>query len=324
MQYRPLGTTDLRVSVVGLGGWTMAGALGEGAHAAGWSGVDPQEAIRAVHAALDLGINFFDTADVYGAGRGEELLGQALKGRRHQAIIATKVGNVWTGQGMAWDASREHILSACAASLRRLQTDYIDLYFLHGGREEDDLEGVLEAFETLRQRGWIRHYGVSSHRRQVIERLAAGRLAAVQLNYNILEREVEAWHLPFCRARGIGVVVRGALARGLLTGKFTPETRFPPDDVRHRTFGDPDRFRALLAQVDRLRPLAVPGRTLGQAALQFVISHPAVSTAIPGARSAAQVAENAGAVAAPPLTPAERALIDAVSPPPGTAAPPAP
>lgn len=298
-----------------MGGWTIGGALGEGGAASGWSGVEEQESIRAVHAALDAGVNFFDTADAYGAGRGEEVLGRALRDRRSMAIVATKVGNVWNGSGFDWNARKEHILAAVHQSLRRLGTEYIDLYQLHGGREDDDLGAAIEAFEQLKWQGHIRHYGVSSHRRQVIERMALGHIASVQLNYNILERDVEEWHLPFCHERSIGVIIRGPLARGLLTGKFTPDSRFPPDDVRHRAF--PGGVGPQLERVNRLRSLQIPGRTLGQAAIQFVLAHPAVSAAIPGARSAGQVQDNSGAVYAPLLSREELMAIDNVSPPRG-------
>ncbi len=306
MQYRTLGRTGLEVSTIGFGGWAIGGDA--------WGPVEDRQSLAAIERALELGVTFFDTADVYGRGRSEELLGRALGGRRDDVVVCTKVG--------LWDSHVDRkpniysdpalIVECCEASLRRLGTDRIDVYLCHLWWDENT-EAFLEAFEQLRTAGKIQHYGVStdtpSHLRHFDQ---DGTCDVVQLDYSILKRDAERELLPYAQEQRIGTIVRGPLRMGLLTGKFDADTTFPEDDVRH---GWPDEpwYRDAIETVERLRPLAQDERSLGQLALGFVLSHPAVHVAIPGAKTPEQVEGNAAA-ADTPLRADERARIEALAP----------
>lgn len=289
MQYRRFGTTDWQVSSIGLGCWGIGGQWGE---------VNDQQALDTLHAAQDAGINFFDTADAYGVplGRSESLVGRAFDHQRDKVIIASKVGN-WArrlGHPLPY-TSPEHIVLCCHASLYRLKSDYIDFYQCHiSNLEEPDI--YLEAFERLKQEGSIRAYGISTNSLEVLKRFnQQGTCTGLQLDYSLLNREPEQALLPYCQEQGIATLIRGPLAKGLLSGKFTRETHF--DDSVRASWNDARRewFLTRLEQVQSLRFLEQPGRTLAQAALQFVLAHPAVTCAIPGAKTPEQARANAGA-----------------------------
>ena len=191
MNQRELGHSGLTVSELGLGCMSLPDDL--------------QESKRIIDAALDAGVNFFDTADLYDGGKNEELVGYALKNRREDIILATKVGNRLNpdGNGWSWDPTKRHIVSAVKDSLRRLGTDYIDLYQLHGGTMEDDAEETIEAFESLKKEGLIRHYGISSIRPTVIKRFLDGSSAvSVMMQYSLLDRRPEEW-LPMIQERAL-------------------------------------------------------------------------------------------------------------------------
>jgi aryl-alcohol dehydrogenase-like predicted oxidoreductase len=288
MQYRELGKTGWKVSAIGMGCWGIGGQ---------WGPVEEREAIATVHKAMDYGITLFDTADAYGLGESERRLGLALRNRREKATIATKVGNFARrlGEPLSY-ATPHHVYLCCDASLHRLQTDTIDLYQCHIGNLTD-ASVFLEAFETLQQQGKIRAFGISTDNPEVVKQFDRdGHCAAVQLNYSILSRGAEKALLPLCAERNIGVLVRGPLAKGVLAGKFTPESTFD-DSVRSgwNTGEERQRFLRDLERVEKLRFLARDGRTMAQAALQFVIGHPAVTCAIPGAKSPTQAEQNARA-----------------------------
>lgn len=307
MEYRTLGRTGWPVSAVGMGCWGIGGQ---------WGAVSDAEAIRTLHAALDAGVNLFDTADAYGIplGRSEELTGRALRKVRSRVYIATKVGNWARRLGHPLDfTSPEHVILCCHASLFRLRTDYIDLYQCHIGHLEDPTV-FLEGMERLREAGLIRAYGISTDSVEVLRMFnAEGKCAACQLNYSILSRSAEKELLPYCQENGIGTLIRGPLAQGILTGKFTAESRFE-DSVR-ASWNEARRewFCSQVALVERLRFLERPDRNLTQVALAFVLGHPAVTCAIPGAKSPEQVRMNASA-AETPLDEAERrALLEAIS-----------
>ncbi len=292
MQYRVLGKTGWQVSAIGLGTWNIGGQWGE---------VDDRTALATIWRAFDCGVNFFDTADAYGEppGRSEELLGKALKGVRHEVFIATKVGNWARRHGHPFPyTSPLHIIACCHASLYRLQTDYIDLYQCHIGNPTDaEVEVFLEAFEQLKAQGKIRAYGISTNSLDALQRFNRhGTCATCQLDYSIINRAPEKDLLPYCQEHNIGVIVRGPLAKGILSGKFTPETKFT-DSVRASwNEGQArERFLRRLEVVERLRFLERDGRTMAQAAIQFVLAHPAVHCAIPGAKSPEQAAANAAA-----------------------------
>ena len=288
MEYRRLGKTGWQVSTISMGCWGIGGQ---------WGPVEEAEAIRTIHAALDLGVNLFDTADSYGLGVSEELVGQALRDRRDGVYIATKVGNFARRANAPLSfATPHHVYLCCDASLGRMKIDTIDLYQCHLGDLADPTV-FLEAFERLVERGKIRAYGISTNSLAVAQAFnRLGTCAVVQLNYSLLNPAAARDLLPWCAASDIGTLIRGPLAQGLLAGKFTAETRFD-DSVRTgwNEGAGREQFLRRLEQVEQVRFLARADRTLAQAALQWVLAHPAVSCAIPGAKSVAQVTSNAAA-----------------------------
>lgn len=289
MKYRELGKTGLRISVVGLGTMVHAGHFGP---------MKDSESLGAIDTALDLGVNFIDTSDAYGAGYSETLLGNALKGRRDKVILATKGGNVMTGPNRGKRIFEpDYISRVMDESLKRLQTDYIDLYQLHNPTVDVIEHGaVWDVLERAKQAGKIRHFGVSINTME--EGIAAvkdGRSETVQVEYNLLTQEPAEKIFPLAQQANIGIIARIPLKRGILTGKLTQadETRFQGEDVRARSFKG-ETFAKDLAKAEQLKFLVHgPIKTLGQAAIAFCIAHPAVSIVIPGARNAEQMRENA-------------------------------
>jgi aryl-alcohol dehydrogenase-like predicted oxidoreductase len=291
MKYRILGKTGLRVSVIGLGTMVHAGHFGP---------MKDSESLSAIETALNLGVNFIDTSDAYGAGYSETLLGSALKGKRDKVILATKGGNVMTGPNRGKRSfAADYISRVMDGSLQRLQTDYIDLYQLHNPTVDVIEQGeVWEVLARAKQAGKIRHYGVSINTME--EGIAAvkdGRSETIQVEYNLLAQEPAEKIFPLAQQMNVGIIARVPLRRGILTGKMTlaDEQRFQGEDVRARSFkGEP--FKQELAKADQLRFLVRDEvKTLAQAALAFCVAHPAVSSTIPGARNEAQMRENAGA-----------------------------
>ena len=302
MNYRTLGATDLRVSEVGFGCWAIGGpaTLGKG-RVIGWGDVDDATSVRALHAALDLGVNFFDTADVYGWGRSEEVVGKAFAGRRDKVIIASKVGNrVDANDRWFKDFSPDWIPQAAEQSLKRLRTDYVDLYQLHSPPGDFDYtDDVVAALDRLKEAGKIRFYGISlpTDKFDRLGMSVVGRksCAAFQVVHSILDRGPEEELFPACLEHNVGIIARVPLASGFLTGKFGPDTTFPPNDHRSQAF-PPARIKRTLAAVERLRELiAGKKKTLAQLALQYCLSQPAVSVVIPGAKTPDQVCDNAAA-----------------------------
>ena len=303
------------MSAIGFGAWGIGGQWGE---------VSAGAAADTIKAAVDAGINFFDTADIYGEpqGRSEELLGDALRGVRDRVFIATKVGNWGSRVGHAVPMTHAtNVELCCDASLHRLKTDYVDLYQCHM-RFPPDVDVFLEAFDRLAKRGKIRAGGISTDSLDVVRRFnQGGACAAVQCDYNLLDRSAELALLPYCQQNNVAVVARRPLASGLATGKFTAASQFS-DSIREAWNGGKERaaFLEQLATVDRLRFLERPDRTMAQAALQFVISHPAVAVAIPGGKSPEQVRANAAAGGAT-LAPDELERVRGATPAPVIAAP---
>ena len=309
MEYRDLGRTGLRVSEIGFGAWAIGGDA--------WGTVEDNDSLAAMDRALELGINFIDTADVYGNGRSEFLVAEAIRGRRDQVVLSTKGGLM----GHHRDPERapvygqpEKVVEALEASLQRLETDHVDVYFCHiWWDKHEETEAFIEAFDRLKKDGKVRAVGVSTNDLDHIRHFDRNDgLDAVQLDYSILNREPEREILPYLEERGIGVVVRGPLRMGILTGKFSEETTFPEGDIR-KDWPREKWFEESLRKVERLRPLE-EGRTLGQLALRYVLSHEAVSVAIPGAKTPAQVEANAAASARPLLSQEDLRLIHEVSP----------
>jgi aryl-alcohol dehydrogenase-like predicted oxidoreductase len=288
MLYRKLGKTGLDVSAIGFGAWNIGGQ---------WGDVAPADALATIKAAYDAGVTFFDTADAYGnpPGLSEELIGQALRGKRDKVVIATKVGNFARRQNAPLAYTHPlHIHLCCDASLRRMRIDTIDVYQCHIG-DLPDPSIFLEAFETLVKQGKVRCYGISTNSVDALARFNRdGHCSVVQLDYSFLNRTPEQAILPYAKDNNIGVIVRGPLAQGLAAGKFTKDSQFT-DSVREKwnTGEGRAKFLQRLDVVDRVRFLEKPDRPMSQAALQFVISHPAVSVAIPGAKSPAQARANA-------------------------------
>ena len=306
MKYRKLGTSDLEVSTVIFGAWTIGGWY--------WGGADDNESIGAIHKALDVGINCFDTAPAYGFGHSERILGATLKENRKKVIIATKCGLRWdervgqllfetkdatgTVHMIFKNLSKESIMHECEESLRRLGTDYIDLYQCHWPDEETPLEETMEALLRLKEQGKIRAIGVSNFPKGLIKKcLMIGDVASDQPKYSLLSREIEQDILPYCLENDVGIISYGPLGQGLLTGKVTMDRKFAEDDLRERfqVWFKPANRRRVLSALEEIKPFADKYEaTLGQIAINWVIGQPGVTSAIVGARNAEQVAENAG------------------------------
>jgi aryl-alcohol dehydrogenase-like predicted oxidoreductase len=315
LKKRVLGKSGIEVTEIGLGLWAAGGG--------DWGEADSKAdaaALTAIETALDTGVNFFDTADVYGPYHSENLLGKAMQGRRDRFIVATKIG--WQGFDEANNCSGyktvEDVIAGVETNLQRLQTGYVDVIQLHIDFRESTMEVFLEAFEKLQESGKVRAFGVSSGDFEYIKAFSQHpKCATLQIDYSILNRTPELEILDYCKANEIGVIVRGALAMGLLTGKFSENSRFPDDDFRHKWITDPEQnaaFRKDLASVQALQPLIRTDRTMAQAALQFVLEHDAVTTVIPGARTADQVMANLTAAHVPGLSAEDMSLIESVTP----------
>ncbi len=292
MQYRALG--DREVSVVGFGGWPMGAQM--------YGAVVDDESIEAVHAALDAGVNLFDTAAGYGLGHSEQVLARAISGRRDQIVIATKFGIRWDENTRQYyrDSRRASVREDCEASLRALDTDYIDIYIHHWPDYETPVEETAAAMRELLDEGTVRQLGVSN---QPLDRLeafvAAVPIATDQIGYNLFDRRREADIIPYGREHGIGIMAYGSLAHGMLSGAFTADITFDEDDWRRAKGGSafgmplfaPHHLSENVAAVERLKPLAAQaGVTLPQLAVNWVLREPAVSTALVGFRSASEVA----------------------------------
>jgi aryl-alcohol dehydrogenase-like predicted oxidoreductase len=317
---RPLGKSGIQVSAMGMGCWAIGGPFTtEKGVPVGWSDVDDNQSIRAVHRALDLGVNFFDTADLYGTGHSEEILGKAISGRRDNVVIATKFGCVINEESKQWvdsTGSPEYMRKALEASLRRLNTDYIDLYQFHyWGYPAEEAGPVRDALEEAVEEGKIRGYGWSTDKLDSVEVFAEGpNCIAVQQRLNVLAGSDEL--LAFCEANNLASVNRSPLAMGLLTGKFKKTTEFPANDLRSETNwfggfdnGNPDPI--WLEKLDAIRDiLASKRRTLAQGALAWIWARSNNTIPIPGFKSVEQVEENSAAMQFGPLEPDQMREID--------------
>jgi aryl-alcohol dehydrogenase-like predicted oxidoreductase len=285
MERRPFGTTGMTVSAIGLGAWQLGSFE--------WHNTDEAEARRIVQAALDVGCDFFDTAPSYGGGLSETLLGAALKGQRHTVTICTKFGRTPAKQPQ-FEASS--IRPSLEDSLKRLQTDYVDIYLLHSPPSEL-LDGTTAPhyaiLEQLKTEGKLRAYGVSVDTRQDVETLlATTNCGAIEVLFNIFHQEPLP-ALQQAAAKGVGLIAKVPLDSGWLTGKYRRESQFT--DIRKRW--SPALIARRAALVEQLAAMLPAGMSLAHAALQYVLAQPAIATAIPGARSAAQLRENAQAAA---------------------------
>jgi aryl-alcohol dehydrogenase-like predicted oxidoreductase len=304
---RKLGRSNITVSALGLGCWAIGGPFWRGDRPVGWGEVDDTQSLAALARAREMGVTFFDTSDVYGCGHSERILGQALQGQRDQVVIATKFGNIFdeqTRQITGFSGEPDFIRNACAASLRRLNTDYIDLYQFHIG--DYDLEkaaAVVETLERLVDEGKIRAYGWSTDDPKRAALFAQGaHCAAIQQRFNLFEGNSEV--LTICEQQNLASVNRGPLAMGLLTGKFTHASTLPANDVRHGWDLQSGEQAHRLTRLEEIQAvLTSDGRTLAQAALGWLWARSPVTVPIPGFRDVAQVEENVGALARGPLSP---------------------
>jgi len=264
MKYNTLGLTSIKISRIGYGCMSLKN--------------DDAANERLLNMALDNGINYFDTADIYQDGLNEIIIGKAFKQRRKQVVIATKAGNVRRADGgLDWNASKQHLLAAADKSLQRLQTDYIDLYQLHGGTIDDNIDESIEAFELLKAQGKIRAYGISSIRPNVIRAYAQrSNISSVMMQYSLLDRRPEESCLELLQEKKISVLARGSVAQGLLIGKAP------------QAYLDYSQEQVKLA-ADAIQNIAGKNKSAVQVALQYVLQNPAVSAAVVGMRTVDQL-----------------------------------
>jgi aryl-alcohol dehydrogenase-like predicted oxidoreductase len=291
METRVLGKSDLQITRIGVGAWAMGGA----GWMWSWGPQDDEKSVEAIHAALDAGINWIDTAAVYGLGHSEEVVGRALKGRSSRPYIFTKCERVWDERGnIGGSLKAESIRRECEASLRRLSLDVIDLYQVHWPDPDSDIEEGWTEMARLKEEGKVRFIGVSNFSVPQMRRaLKIAPITSLQPPYSILAREAEEEILPFCQHRDIGVIVYSPMYSGLLTGAMTRQriANFSPDDWRRRdaNFQEPNLSRNLRV-VELLREIGTRhGRSPGEVAIAWTLHHTAVTGAIVGVRSREQV-----------------------------------
>jgi len=281
MEYKKLGKSDLNISRIGFGCMSLKDTRSENE--------------KILHKALEYGINYFDTADLYDKGMNEISVGKALQGNRDKVILATKVGNEWRkdGSGWDWNPHKEYILSAVEESLKRLQTDHIDLYQLHGGTINDPIDETIEAFEILQQQGKIRFYGISSIRPNVVkEYVKRSSIVSVMMQYSLLDRRPEETCLPLLQEQNIGVLARGSVASGLLVNK--PAKSYLDYDAKQ-----------VQEAATKIKAISRSHRTPAQTAIQFVLQNEAITSAVVGISTLDQLKDAAETMSAQKLTESE-------------------
>ena len=289
MEYRKLG--GLEVSVIGYGAWGIGGAPF-------WNNEGDQKSLESIKSSFDQGINFFDTAPVYGFGHSEKLIGKALKSVRDKVILATKCGLRWDKESLGSlrkDASRKSILEEIDQSLKRLGTDWIDLYQVHWPDVETSQQETMETLLEIQEQGKIRFIGVSNYSAgQIKECLQYAKVVSLQPEFSLLAREIEKETIPLCIENNIGIVAYSPLASGVLTGKYDKDTKFT--DWRSKgiigTFTG-DGFVENIKKVDQLKAIALEeGKTCGQVAINWVLRQPGLATALVGVKNSEQMGEN--------------------------------
>jgi aryl-alcohol dehydrogenase-like predicted oxidoreductase len=298
MQTRRLGNSDLLITPIGFGAW----AIGGGGWAFAWGAQDDAESIATIREGLDLGINWIDTAAVYGLGHSEEVVARALEGMKNRPYVFTKCGRVWDETGQIGKRLKaDSIRAECEASLRRLKVDVIDLYQVHWPEPDEDIEEGWQTVMNLKEEGKIRWAGVSNFSAEQMARAAKfGPITSLQPPYSLIRREVESSVLPYCEKNNIGVIAYSPMASGLLTGRMTREriSALPADDWRkekNANFREPLLSRHLKL-VDLLRTIGSRhGKSPGEVAIAWVLRHPAITAAIVGARRPGQLKELMGA-----------------------------
>ena len=293
MEYRKLGSSDLKVSCIGYGAWGIGGAPF-------WNSEGHTKSLDSIKKAYDLGINFFDTAPVYGFGHSEELIGKAIKPVRDKVIIATKCGLRWDKEALGSirkDASRNSILEEIDQSLKRLDTDVIDLYQVHWPDVETEQEETMETLLEIQGKGKIRHIGVSNYSaEQMKDCLQYAKIVSLQPEFSLLARDIQKGTVSVCLENDIGIIAYSPLASGVLTGKYDKNTKFK--DWRSKgiigTFTG-EGFVRNIKKVDRLKEIA-EGKTCGQMAINWVLRQEGLTTALVGVKNPDQVEENLKAV----------------------------
>jgi len=286
MKYRKLGKSGPEISVIGFGTW----AIGSEGWAYLWGKQDDKVSIESIHAAIDSGVNLIDTAAAYGFGHAEEVVGMALKGRRDQAVIATKCGLRWDDQGnLTRNGSYASVMEEAEQSLRRLGTDYIDLYQMHWPDNVTNapIEETMRAMDKLVQDGKIRYVGVSNFPVSLIsDALKVRHIDSLQPPYSLLNRHVEIEHLSYCIRQGVGVIAYSPLASGLLSGNYNAHSRFGEQDWRSRSPAHSgEGYQRNIAVVEQLKPIARdPHLSVAELALAYVLAHPAVTSTLVGVR----------------------------------------
>jgi aryl-alcohol dehydrogenase-like predicted oxidoreductase len=300
MENRPFGRTGLDVSAIGFGCWEIGGGYGD---------IEEQEFVRAIGRSLDLGVNCFDTAEGYGMGASERALGEALGKRRDEAIIVSKFGMAYRDKPNMRDSSRERVFASIDKCLKNLGTDYVDVYLVHWPDRNVPFEETMSALDDVVRDGKIRFVGLSNFKLEEIEAcMAVRRVDVVQYGWNMFDRRMQQEILPYCAEQGVGFMAYGGLSYGLLTGTFTEDHDFGSADWRARQgnmgaikifaalFG-PEKFKDNVRAVNELKEVAARyGKSIAQLALRWATSHPAVSTALVGCRTVAEVEDNVGAL----------------------------
>lgn len=303
METRKLGRSDLEVTVLAFGAWAIGGWM--------WGGADSKEAVRAIETAVDHGMTTIDTASVYGFGLSEELVGKAIKGKRDKVQILTKFGMSWDGKHGEFffeskdnsgkpikiyrHSSKEKVLRDCDDSLRRLKTDYIDLFQIHWADATSPVSETMEALEILINNGKIKAGGVCNYSVDLLkEAVSTFNLTSNQVPFSMVNRNIEKETVPYCIENNIGILAYSPLQRGLLTGKMKAGQKFNDGDTRPSSpFYKEPNFTNILRFLDKIKPIAdMRGVTLSQLVLNWTIQQPGITCALAGARNPAQVLEN--------------------------------
>jgi len=288
MKYNKLHNTDLEISAITLGTWVFGGHF--------WNGYKEKDCIRAVETSIDAGINCIDTAPLYSSGISEEIVGKAIKGKRDQIILATKCGLRLKGKDIVHDLATDSIIKEIENSLRRLQTDYIDLYQLHWPDEKVPIEETMDCLAQLKEQGKIRYIGFSNHTSELFDRaLAKDHVVTSQDQYSLLDRNIEDELLPFLNSKQIGLLAYGPLAGGILTGKYKEPPFFKDVDARKFFYKgyEGEGFKRVQTALEELRSL---NRPLNEVAINWVRQQKGVASVLVGARNADQVQRNVQAV----------------------------
>jgi len=284
MEYKKIENTDLSVSSVCLGTWVFGGDM--------WSGAKEADCIDAVGAAMDCGVNLIDTAPIYGDGVSEEIVGKAIKGKRDKVVIATKCGLIRSGKAIQTNLKPDSIMREIDDSLRRLQTDYVDIYQCHWPDKETPIEKTMETMNKLKESGKVKYVGVSNFGVDLMrESIKLADIITLQTQYSLLERSIESEILPFCRENNIGILTYGSLGGGILSGKYKTAQSFQKGDARS-FFYKFYQGKGFDRSCEIIKVLGQTGKPVGQGAINWVRQQEGITSAIIGCRNANQAKEN--------------------------------